>query len=180
MALDETQNRFIGNLLNLAKQADRGALADLRSGLGKKIGKMGRVHKYVAPYPPEKPYDERWYYLVATLFGLFPEHREECKFGTAFGQLKRKSDSMEARFIALLNAHPDDLGDHLRHAVSLLKSNEKPFNWFLLFKDLLLWTHPEGYTQLNWARDFYGVDSQNNNDTPDSDLATEAEGEERP
>lgn len=173
MRLDETQNGFIRSLLSIADKEDRGALADLRSGLGKKIGKMSRVHKYVMPYLPEKHYDERWYYIVATLFGLFPEHCKKCKFGTAFGKLKHKSDSMEARFIALLNAHSDDLGDHLRHAVSLLKSNGKPFNWFLLFKDLLLWNHPEGYTQLSWARDFYGVDSH----TPDLDLTTEARGE---
>lgn len=75
--------------------------------------------------------------------------------GRAFRPLRAKSDSMEARFVALLNAHPDDLDSHLRHAVRLLKANEQPLDWFQLFKDLLQWDHPEGNVQLRWARDFY-------------------------
>ncbi len=107
------------------------------------------------PHLPENNYNDRWYYLTATLFGTFPQHRSGRSLGAAFRPLKRKSDSMEARFVALLNAHPDDLDDHLRHAVSLLKSNEEPLDWFRLFEDLLQWDHPDGHVQLRWARDFY-------------------------
>ncbi len=157
MSLDEKQKTFIGYLLTLAKegQEDRGALADLRSGLGKEPGEMARVHKHVVPYLPEKSYNDRWYYVTATLFGSFPKHRQGCGFGTAFRPLRQKSDSMEARFVALLNAHPDDLDGHLRYAVGLLKANEQPLDWFRLFDDLLQWGHPEGHVQLRWARDFY-------------------------
>lgn len=157
MSLDEKQNKFIGYLLNLAKEGkeDRGALSDLRSGLGREPGEMARVHKHVVPYLPEKPYDDRWYYMLATLFGLFPKHRPKRSLGAAFQPLRDKSDSMEARFVALLNAHPDDLDDHLRHAISLLKANEQPLDWFLLFEDLLQWDHSDEYIQLRWARDFY-------------------------
>lgn len=157
MKLDDRQKAFIGYLLNLAKvgQEKRGALADLRTGLGKEPSKMARVHSHVVPYLPEKNYNYRWYYVTATLFGAFPQQRNGCSLATAFRQLKQKSDSMEARFIALLNAHPDDLDDHLRHIVSLLKANEQPLDWFRLFDDLLQWEHPEGHVQLRWARDFY-------------------------
>jgi CRISPR system Cascade subunit CasB len=160
MSLDEKQKSFIGYLLNLAKegQEERGALADLRSGLGKEPGEMARVHKHVVPYLPGMNLDERWYYVTATLFGLFPKHLSGRSFGAAFRPLKGKSDSMEARFVALLNAHTDDLDDHLRHAVSLLKSNEEPLDWFRLLEDLLQWDHPEGHVQLKWARDFYKQD----------------------
>jgi CRISPR system Cascade subunit CasB len=164
LRLDERQRRFIGYLLSLAREGDedRGALADLRSGLGKEPGGMARVHKHVVPYLPEKGYDDRWYYLTATLFGLFPQHHEKCGLGAAFRPLafpprEPKKASMEARFVALLNAHPDDLGDHLRHIVRLLASATPPqaFDWCLLFKDLLQWDHPEGHVQLRWARDLY-------------------------
>ncbi len=157
MSLDEEQKRFIGNLLNLAKEGeeDRGALADLRSGLGKEPGEMARVHKHVAPYLPERDNHDRWYYLTATLFGAFPQHRKGSSLGAAFGPLKRKSDSIEARFVALLNADPDDLGDHLRHAISLLRAYEQPIDWFRILKDLLQWDHPDGHVLLRWARDFY-------------------------
>jgi len=157
MKLDDRQKAFIVRLLSLAKegQEDRGALADLRSGLGKEPGEMARVHKHVVPYLPEKNYNDRWYYVIATLFGAFPQHRKGRSLGAAFRPLKQKSDSMEARFVALLNAHPDDLDDHLRHAVSLLKANEQPLDWFRIFEDLLQWDHPGGKVQLSWARDFY-------------------------
>jgi len=157
MSLDERQRKFIGYLLNLANEGeeDRGALADLRSGLAKEPGKMARVHKHVVPYLPEKNYTDRWYYVTATLFGSFPKHNPGRSLGAAFQPLRAKSDSMEARFVALLNAHADDLDDHLRHAVSLLKANEQPLDWFRLLDDLLQWDHPDGHVQLKWARDFY-------------------------
>lgn len=157
MSLDERQKTFIGHLLNLAMEGkeDRGALADLRSGLGKEPGEMARVHKYVVPYLPEKTYRDRWYYMTATLFGAYPQQQNGRSLGAAFRPLKQKSDSMEARFVALLNAHPDDLDGHLRYAVSLLKANEQPLDWFRLFGDLLQWDHTDGRVQLKWARDFY-------------------------
>ena len=153
----ESRRKFIGYLLSLAKdgQEDRGALSDLRSGLGKEPGQMARVHKHVVPYLPEKRWNDRSYYVVATLFGSFPKQRSGYSLGKAFKLLRQKSDSMEARFVALLNAHADDLDDHLRHAVSLLKSNEQPLDWFTLLEDLVQWDHPEGHVQLRWARDFY-------------------------
>lgn len=171
MSLDPVQMEFIRHLLSLGKEGkeDRGALADLRSGLGKDPWEMARVHKYVVPYLPEKSYDDRWYYLTASLFGAFPQHRKGRSLGEAFRPLRQKSDSMEARFVALLNAHPDDLDGHLRHAVSLLKANERPLDWFRLLDDLLQWDHPEGHVQLKWARDFYRSDSTNNGGTAGSD-----------
>jgi len=160
MSLDDRQKDFVGYLLSLAKegQENRAALAELRSGLGKEPGEMARVHKHVVPYLPEKGYDDRCYYLLATLFGAFPQHRNGRSLGAAFRPLRQKSDSMEGRFVALLNAHPDDLDDHLRHAVRLLQNNDEPLDWFGLFDDLLQWDHPHGHVQLQWARDFYRTD----------------------
>jgi len=178
MNLDEQQNSFVGHLLSLAEEGreDRGALADLRSGLGKSPGEMARVHKYVVPYLPSERYNDRWLYILASLFGFHPKHKkpvyhenngkkwtEVWTVGRAFRPLafppppEPKKQSMEARFVALLNAHPDDLADHLRHTVSLLKSSDppQPLDWFQLLRDLLQWDHPERRVQLRWARDFY-------------------------
>jgi CRISPR system Cascade subunit CasB len=187
MSLDDRQLKFIGYLLNLAKEGreDRGALADLRSGLGKEPGQMARVHKHVVPYLPEQRYNDRWYYVTATLFGSFPQHKEEWRdlpngkrmrirtLGKAFRPLREKSDSMKARFVALLNAHPEDLDDHLRHGVSLLKANEQPLDWFRLLDDLLQWDDPDGRVQLNWARDFYKSNNSSGNDTSQSSTTAE-------
>jgi len=159
MSLDNRQKAFVGYLLRLAEEGkeDRGALADLRSGLGKSPGEMARVHKHVVPHLPEKSYNDQWYYTLAALFGAFPKHRQGHSLGKAFQPLRSKSESMNARFVALLNAHPDDLADHLRHTVSLLKSADppQPLDWFKLLQDLLQWDHPKRHVQLRWARDFY-------------------------
>jgi len=157
MKLDRKQKSFIRNLLNLAKegQENRGALADLRSGLGREPAEMSRVHRHVVQYLPEKDDNDPWYYLIATLFGAFPQHRQGRSLGAAFSPLRQKSGSMETRFIALLNAHSDDLGDHLRHVISLLRANEQPFDWFQFFWDLLEWDRADGRVQLGWARDYY-------------------------
>lgn len=172
MSLEHRQKTFIRYLLGLAKDGkeDRGALADLRSGLGKKPSEMARVHKHVVPYLPRENYNDQCYYLIATLFGLYPKQKpgyprtverdgkkwtDYWSLGAAFRTLKDDSSSMEARFVALLNAHRDDLADHLRHAVGLLKTKEQPLDWFRLFEDLLQWDHRDGYVQLSWAQDFY-------------------------
>jgi len=180
MSLNDKQQAFIGRLLSLAKDGheDRGALADLRSGLGKTPGKMARVHQYVAPYLDDTRYNDRWYYLVATLFGSFPEQRNDCSLGKAFSPLQHNSDSMEARFIALLNAHADDLDDHLRHTISLLKTHDQPLSWYRLLEDLVYWGHPSGNVQLRWARDFYGTKYKEPDDENDADTNnTQEEGE---
>ena len=85
MSLDERQKTFIGYLLNLAKEGkeDRGALADLRSGLGKEPGEMARVHKHVAPRLPEKNYNDRWYYLTAAQPGRVPAASSPAFAGTS-------------------------------------------------------------------------------------------------
>lgn len=163
MSLDDIQKAFISYLLSLARegQENRGALAELRSGLGRKPAEMARVHKHVVPYLPESKWDDRRYYLTASLFGAFPEHRKGHSLGAAFRPLRKKSDSMEARFVALLNTDAEDLDGHLRHTVSLLKANEQPLDWFQLFDDILQWDHPEGHVQLRWARDFYKSEPSN-------------------
>lgn len=166
MSLDQRQQSFIGNLLRLAREAEEGrgegrsALADLRTGLLiKEPGRMTRVHKYVVDYLPERRYDDRWYYTLAPLFGAFPQHRPGVSVGAAFRPLRGKSDSMEARFVALLNAHPDDLDEHLRHIVRLLESAKppQPLDWFRLLEDLLQWDRADGDVQMRWAHDFYKI-----------------------
>jgi CRISPR system Cascade subunit CasB len=64
------------------------------------------------------------------------------------------SASIEARFTALLNANAEELDDHLRHVIGLLRAHERPLDWFRLFSDLLHWDDLSGSVQLAWARDF--------------------------
>ena len=62
----------------------------------------------------------------------------------------------EKRFVALLNCHQEDLPDHLRHAVSLLRSKEIPIDWARLLRDLRWWHREDKRVQRDWARAFWG------------------------
>ena len=180
MSLDEGQKQFIGYLLSLAEKGheDRGGLADLRSGLGREPGLMTRVHRHVAPFLPAERHSDRWYYLVATLFGAYPQHRPNVSLGKALAPLRWMSASIEARFTALLNANAEELDDHLRHVIGLLRAHERPLDWFRLFSDLLHWDDLSGSVQLAWARDFYGYQAAPAPFTADMGEASEASGDE--
>lgn len=148
-------HRFVDKLESLRE--DRAALARLRRGLGHDHGVV-EMYPYVVPFLPDKAYEARWYFLIAALFGLnhLPPRAGES-FGKTFLRLdpKRETESTAKRFQALLNAHEDDLGSHLRHAVSLLKSREIGVDYKKLLLDLTGWHHPEKRVQLRWAKDFW-------------------------
>jgi len=160
--------QFIGYLKEIADNEDRAALAALRRSLGKSPSEAADVHRYVLRFNPEQR-DEWVYYLVAGLFAMHPEswpHKEGdnhlTNFGASFAWMKAKADndsSIERRFVALLDCHEDDLPEHLRHAVSLLRSSKSeviPVDWLQLLKDLRNWNHEDRFVQRNWARAFWG------------------------
>jgi len=137
----------------------RGALADLRRALQRPPGEDANVFRYVVPHlPGERGWTETAAFLVASLFAAHPDAGGSGDIGAAFRRLadKTNSESVERRFIALLNADAQDLAPHLRQAVSLLKANAVPVDWEQLLKDLLAWDHPDGYVRRNWARGFWG------------------------
>src|SRR5262245_13745424 len=160
--------QFISYLKELADKEDRAALAALRRSLGKSPGEAADAHRYVLRFNPEQR-DEWAYYLVAGLFAMHPEswqHKEDdnrlTNFGASFAWMKSKADndsSIERRFVALLDCHTDDLAEHLRHAVNLLRSNKSEVilvDWLQLLRDLRNWNHEGRFVQRNWARAFWG------------------------
>lgn len=156
---EKTQpNPFITYLLSLKE--NRGALAALRRGLGRPPGTAPEMYPYVVPWLPEKCSQqvEAAYYLVAALFAYHPENTSSGNLGDHLRATITdggNEQATERRFVALLQSHPDDLPDHLRHAVSYLKSKEQPVNWQQLFEDLLRWDHPQRYVQKRWAGSFW-------------------------
>lgn len=149
---------FIVHLKELRE--DRGALAALRRGLGRAPGLAPEMYPYVVPWLPERPYrqQEAAYYLVASLFAFHPLLTSEGNLGAHLAGAIANENSRQAverRFVALLSAHPDDLGALLRHTISFLKSQERPVNWSQLLNDLCAWDHPDRYIQKNWARAFW-------------------------
>jgi CRISPR system Cascade subunit CasB len=151
---------FIRYLQKLADGQDRGALASLRRGLGQPPGTVADMYRYVEPYlGADARYKESAFYLVAALFALHPKSTNEGNMGAHLARTRTESggEALERRFTALLAAHPDDLPEYLRQAVSFLKSkDEEPVNWNELLRDLQNWGHEDRFVQKKWARAFWG------------------------
>ncbi len=148
--------------LALAENSNgRAALAHLRRGLNKPSGHAPEMFPHVIPFLPiglsERQEDA--YYILASLFAMHPKHDDSINsLGDTFRRISRNtpdSEGPERRFIALLNAHSDDLPSHLRHAVSLAKSQDVPINYERLLDDFIAWDYEFRKVQKNWARDFW-------------------------
>jgi CRISPR system Cascade subunit CasB len=63
--------------------------------------------------------------------------------------------SVERRFTALLACHAEELPNHLRHAIGLLRASEIPVDWTLLLRDLQYWEDERRTVQRAWARAFW-------------------------
>jgi CRISPR system Cascade subunit CasB len=95
-------------------------------------------------------------FMVASLFALHPDTTDAGNLGTSFRRIGNPSESIEKRFVALLNAHSDDLPDHLRQAISLLRSNEVRVNWLQLLRDIEGWNRDDRIVQRKWAAEYWG------------------------
>jgi len=175
--MSNLDDQFIDRLQKLAKGGERGALASLRRGLGQPPGTVAEMYRYVEPFlggmESGARYKESAFYLVAALFAYHPKSTDEGNMGTHLAKTRTDAgaDALERRFTALLAAHPDDLPDYLRQAVSFLKSKEEPVNWLRLVQDLQNWEKrddPKYSVQKRWAREFWrknqSTDSTDNSD----------------
>lgn len=154
------------HLLSLAHpgREDRAALAALRRGLGKPPGTVVEMYPHVQPYVGDRPRRsyENACYIVAALFAAHPRDwgRREgeygpTNFGASFARIKGNSGSIEKRFVALLECNSDSLGEHLRHAVSLLRAADVPVDWDQLLRDIPWWDAGERRVQRRWASAFW-------------------------
>ncbi|MDQ3062209.1 MAG: type I-E CRISPR-associated protein Cse2/CasB [Acidobacteriota bacterium] len=171
LAEPREKSEFIKELEKLAKRKDRAALAHLRSGLRRKDSRSTEMYPVIGRFLSEKTNRsyENAVFIVAALFAYYPDAKTNAgNLGASLRQLKDDSDSIEKRFVALLNAEADELPDYLRQIIGLLKSKEIPVNWQQLFKDVQYWettdeTSKRESVQKRWARSFWGSYSNENN-----------------
>jgi CRISPR system Cascade subunit CasB len=121
---------------------------------------------YVIPWVPQYRSAEDAAFLIAALFALHPLPGGQGTLGSAFARIAKSNDSIEQRFVALLNCHRDDLSHHLRQATSLLRSKDVSVDWRRLLQDVLGWDHDDRYVQRNWARDFWRTSTVDENINP--------------
>jgi CRISPR system Cascade subunit CasB len=163
--------RLIRGLRALAEpeeRADRAALAALRRGLGKRPGEAPEMFPVLIPLLPQgrlRQWDERCAYTVAALFAMHPaswdgaqDGRRRRNFGASMRRLRDATDSdgPERRMVALLNSDSDDLPEHLRGLVALLRGQDVPVDWNQLTYDLLAWNLASREAQRRWASAFWG------------------------
>lgn len=156
---EKSESGLIAYLKDLAKKQDRAALAHLRRGLGKKPGYAMEMYPYVGRFAGEQSNKshERAVFLTAALFADYPDAPQNAgDLGSSVKQLSEKSDSIERRFVALLDADAEDLHYYLRQMIGLLKANSVPVNWEQLFRDIRNWSHDDRFVQRKWARSFWG------------------------
>jgi CRISPR system Cascade subunit CasB len=163
--MSSLEERFIDRLKQLTDGQERGALASLRRGLGQPPGTVAEMYRYVEPFLGDlgggARFKESAFYLVAALFALHPQTTNKGNMGAHLAKTRTENgaEALERRFTALLAAHPDDLPEYLRQAVSFLKSKEEPVNWLQLLWDLQNWEKrddPKFSVQKRWARSFWG------------------------
>ena len=153
------ESRFIGYLKGLEKRQDRAALAHLRRGLGKPPKTAMEMFPYLGRFLSHdaKPNYENTVFIVAALFAYYPDAKNTSgNLGASLRELKENSDSIEKRFVALLNAEAEDLPYYLRQIIGLLKSNAVAVNWERLFKDVQNWNSDKRFVQQKWAEQFWG------------------------
>ncbi len=156
---------FIKMLVTFHTQENRAALAMLRRGLGKQPGEAMEVYRYIGNFAAnaKSKTHEDCLHTVATLFGLYPSPNREGEYGNlgiSVSELAEKSnrDSIEKRFVALLDSHSDDLPNHLRQMVGLLKANDVRINWLQLLNDINWWDDERRDVQRRWAKSFQWKD----------------------
>jgi CRISPR system Cascade subunit CasB len=161
------EDRFVSALEGLRDRKDRGALAELRRCLNSEVPYA--IYRWLPA--GLKSWQERAALEVAPLFALHPDKGGHGNFGASLAGIKDPSDSLEKRFVGLLDSHRDDLPEHLRHLVTLLRSKSVPVEWRQLLKDVQGWDHESRYVQKQWAKLFW---TKRSADQPEEGAADEA------
>lgn len=168
--MQKSEGGLIGYLRRLANDKDRATLAHLRRGLGRRPGDAMEMYPYVGKFSGESTNrsHERAVFLTAALFAYYPDAPQNAgDLGSSVKQIAETSDSIERRFVALLDADAEDLHYYLRQMIGLLRANSIPVNWEQLFKDIRNWSHDDRFVQRKWARSFWG--SKETKDNKDSE-----------
>jgi CRISPR system Cascade subunit CasB len=85
---------------------------------------------------------------------------------------------IESRLEAVLQCHRDDLPEHLRRIVGLLKAQDVPVDWAQLLNDIARWAWVRRPVQREWARAFWRPGQGTDSDTKASEETPKETGEE--
>jgi CRISPR system Cascade subunit CasB len=170
MSDDRTGDPFITYLHDLREERNLGALATLRRGLGRPIGAVPEMFRYIVPRLPRNmsSWDERVYYTVASLFAMHPSPGGHGNIGYTLNELERATgqsggegvSSVERRLLTLLKSDTETLSEHLRQVISLASSKDLPIDWDALLWDLKGWNREDRGVQKRWAESFWSKEEE--------------------
>lgn len=156
----------------------RGKLANLRYAMRDRLHAdypFGRALPALAPDALTDDADRNeWRTLIAGLFGYAHDEVEDkqgVSLGAALRSLYdvRQNESLERRFMALLNSDAEHLPGHLRQSISLLKTESIGLDWGMLLRDVCAWNAPNKPIQKKWIRDYYRSRKADNADAAPTD-----------
>lgn len=183
--MSEKSDNFISYLWDL----DRKGFATLRRSLSEDPGQALATIPYIEPFAISEKSHWKWqmYYLVAGLFCFYErplEHGQtmpaalNSNMGESMANLylsRDRSNSIEQRFVRLLDADSEQLPDRMRQVVALLRSEQIPVGWEALLEDLCFWNREDRRVQHRWARGFY-LRSTQESQSEELDQDTEDDG----
>lgn len=166
-------------LNGLRSRNERAPIAHLRRSLAFPPGQYVPAYPYVQRFATGafSEWQTKVTYLIAGLWALSrSSNSSKGNFGFSTKQLAAasKSGSIEHRFLALLEADPDQLPHHLRQFTALMSSHDIAPDWSRLCNDLRWWQHPDRGVQQQWASSFYyeAPPKADENETTDTDSAS--------
>lgn len=171
MNREEAVKKFIDNLEALAP-GDRAILKrNAGNTLSEAYGGALAIFYKLLPYSVYPSEEELWF-TAATLRFINRYTTDVSKGGHPkdFGwtmRIARSSESFDMRVRALLDCRWNEgdgaLAHRLRQMVKLAENQNAPLDWETFLMDLLRWEHPERWTQKKWARSYFGVTEENDN-----------------
>ena len=143
---------------------ERADLAELRRSLAFDVGTHAPAFRVIEPFTLKaQNWERNMHYLVGGLFALIERPTgivktlEPKSIGLSIAKLfvdRGKTPSVEARFIALLDADAEQLPYRLRQMIALLRDSN-PIDWKTLLDELRLWNLEDKRIQRRWAQAFY-------------------------
>lgn len=167
--------------------AARKALADIRRAARNNLHdtyNFGYVYPHMGEYLGDQMTDEaEWLSAIGALYALAYTNVPSVK-GVSLGEALRRlrdsdkgSDSLEARFMMLLNSREENLPGHLRQIIALLNAAQQNIglDWLKLFHDVQGWDRGGRSVQKRWLHDYYRPDRQDANRPTDANTIPDTE-----
>lgn len=142
------------------KQLGKADLARLRRCAGKLLAEASgpALLLFFQLLPEDVPErDRETYFLIATLFPLADAGTVRRSLGATLRLIRdpQHPEGTDRRMRRLLDADMRQLPFLLRHAVRLLKGEEKSIDWQTLLHDILRWNARKRFVQIRWAGDYF-------------------------